>query len=186
MNESFGLGLSLFWWAIPALIVYLIWYRIARPQKREMKISLLTIVFAIILTIIVTSFFTLVWKDITDLVTQGKSLWEFSKQERAALQFKSILYHTSFVIPVVVLALMLYFGLYKRGLQYSAVIMPYLIGSLFVVIRLLFNIGSYVVMEYKKAGIYAVLAVLMVVFSGIVFFVQQKWEERKKEQEGIS
>ena len=174
--------IGLFWWVFLGLIVYFFWYRGSRPsEEKKEKISPLTVIFAVLLTIIVISFFTLVWEDIGSLATGGIPLWKFIlEEEKADILFESILYHTGFVVPVVVLALMLYFSLYKKGSQYSAMIVPYLIGSLFMVLRLLFDIGTYIIKEYRRAGIYIVVGVLMIVFSAIVFFVQQKWEERKR------
>lgn len=174
--------LSLLWWAFLASIIYLIWYKIARPKAKEVKVSFFTLVFAVILTITVISLFTLIWEDLSDLATGEGYLPQLPQPQRASLQLKAIFYHTGFVVPVVVLALGLYFGLCKKGLKYSAMVTPYLIGSIFMVMRLLFDIGSYIVEEYERLGIYIVLAVLVAVFSGVVFFVQQKWEERKKEQ----
>lgn len=177
---------TILWWSFLAFIAYLVWYKWAGTTKREIKVSPLTIVFAIILTITVSSFFMVIWEDLGDSARQGKSPYSLAPQQKAAIQFKSILYHTAFVIPVVILALVFYFLLYKRGRKYSAMIAPYLVGSLFIVGRLLFDIGEYIIQEYKQAGIYAILVVLMVVFSVIVFFVQQKWEERKRERQETS
>lgn len=127
--------LTLLWWSIPAFIIYLIWYRIARPHKKDPKVSPLTILFAIVLTIVVISFFTLIWEDITESLTHGVSIWKLPKPERTDLHLKLILYHTGFVIPAIVLALALYFKFCKKGLRYSAIVMPYLIGSVLMIDR---------------------------------------------------
>lgn len=181
--------LGLFWWAIPAIIIYFIWYKIKKTKSptKEPKISFLTIVFSIILTIVIISLFTLIWGDITKSALGGESsIGRLQKEERSIAQFRAILYHTGFVVPLIALALVLYFWLYKKGVKYSALVVPYLIGSIFMVLRLLSDVGIYIVEQYKRVGIYGVVIALVVVFSLIVFFVQQKWEKDKKNKGTVS
>jgi hypothetical protein len=171
-----------FWLIILGLIVYLIWFKSVTQNDTNgaasQKISFLTILFAIILFVAVSILFNLMWDDIGDFARQG--LDSGSKLYSSQANQTGIIFHSLFTIPIIIVALALYFGLYKKGLKYMSVIVPYLIASIFITLRLLFDIGSHIITEYQKAGMYIVLTFLIVVFSGIVFFVQQKWEQLQK------
>lgn len=171
--------ISLFWWIILGLIVFLIWHKTTEKKEgKEKKVSLLTILFAIILTVIINSLFFLIWDDIGK--TARGELGQYNLPQEIVL--KGIIMHSFFAIPLIIIALVGYFWLYKKGIKYLSLIMPYLISSIFITLMLIIDIGSYVINEYKRTGIYIILVILAVIFSGIVFFVQQKWEKDKNKE----
>ena len=208
----FGNILGLAGWLIFGLIFLLIWQK-AAPQNWRLggagggvgkpKVSALTVIFAILLTITVIFLFTQIWDDLSNFVKpsvgsiqypnryQYKSDIEFQEaygkyqeaqqqiqKERANLELQRLFTHTAFVIPVLIVALVIFMLLYRRGTAYAAVTLPYFIGAVIITIRLLFDAGSWMVREYQKLGIYIVLGTLLVIFSILTVVIQNWWQRR--------
>lgn len=164
-------------WLFFGLLILAIWQKVG-PAKWRIgtgtgeHISPFAAIFAVLLTIAVIFLFTQIWNDlgswVKDVIGKG--------QPRNVIELQELFVHTAFVIPVLILALLFFFGLYKRGTTARTVILPYFIGALAITIRLLFDVGSFVIREYEKIGIYVVLGVLIVVFSILVIVVQSWWQ----------
>lgn len=79
---------------------------------------------------------------------------------------------------MLIVALVIFMLLYRRGTAYAAVTLPYFIGAVIITIRLLFDAGSWMVREYQKLGIYIVLGTLLVIFSILTVVIQNWWQRR--------
>ncbi len=168
------------------------------------KVSAFTVIFAVLLTLALVFLFNQIWGDIGNLVKsqpspsypgryQYKSDLEFqdawnayneavqaAERERGNVELQRLFIHTAFVVPVIIIALIIFLTFYRRGTAYAAVTLPYFIAALTITIRLLFDAGSWVISEYQKLGIYIVLGTLIVVFSILTVLVQAWWQRKHK------
>ncbi len=172
------------------LIIWGIWSFVSKKvpafQAIGPKISPITILLSVFLTIVVIVLFNQIWSDLSRLVTSGlgADLPRYSSGTLSpTVELNMIFVHTLFVVPLVVVALMVYLSVKDKGSKYGAVTLPYFIGSLIMVLRLLWDIGDYVIDNLGRSGIYLVLIFLVVVFSALIFYVQHKWEESKAKAE---
>lgn len=186
----FGEMLSLIWLVILGLIIWGIWSfvskRVPALQAIGPKISPITVLLSVFLTIVVIALLSQIWSDLSRLVTPefGADTSRYSiRQLSPAVELNLIFAHTLFVAPLVVVALMAYLSVKDKGSKYGAVTLPYFIGSLIMVLRLLWEIGDYVIDNLGRSGIYLVLIFLVIVFSVLIFYVQQRWEEEKAKVE---
>lgn len=183
--------LDVFGWLFLGLIIFFIWTQVSKrvPQVQALgpKVSPITVLLSIALTIAVFFLFNQIWNDLARLVLPtGRPYSGFDYSYRylkgnpqQALDL--IFVHTLFVVPLVVVAVIVYLAVKDKGSKFGAVTLPYFIGALVMLLRLLFDIGSFVVSNYGRVGVYLVLAFIIVVFSILIFYVQKAWERRHEQ-----
>jgi branched-subunit amino acid transport protein AzlD len=191
MYEFFPSLSTLLWLSFWALVLWGIWSFLKdRFQPLSLigpTISPIAVILSVFLTITIIFLFGRIWDDLSLLVTPAGESIRFGRYVSAQVALDRLFVHTLFVVPVVILAIVVYQAVKDKHSHYGALTLPYFIGALLFTARLLWDTGDYVLREYHKWGIYMVLIFLVVVFSGLIFYIQQKWEERqtkvKKEAE---
>jgi hypothetical protein len=164
---------------IIGVILFLIF---SRARFRIPGLSSLSLFLAILIFVAATILFNQIWADVTDLVRpEGTSYYYRSDREFLSIKLNELLAHTLYVIPLLVLAIILYVTLEKKGVRYRVVTFPYFAAAGITMIRLLIDVGAFAIERYEKGGIYGVLIIVLVVLSALIFYIQKKWEERKKE-----
>lgn len=198
--------ITILWWSFFGLIFILIWQRVApatwrmgwkNGQDKESPYSVITVIFAILLTITVIFFLNQIWEDLNNLVESGQSvqpmmrenvIWtppqpfykSVNNSEQSELQ--RLFIHTGFTVPVLITALLAFLMLYRKGSAYAAVTLPYFVGAITLTLRLMYDAGYWGITYHHKFGIYIVLGTLLIVFSVLVFIVQQWWQ---RSSEGV-
>jgi len=162
------------------IILFLIFSRI---RFRIPGLSPISLFLAVLIFIAATILFNVIWGDITDLVRpKGTPYYYRRTEEFFSLKVNELLAHTFYVIPLLIIAVILYATLEKKGIKYRVVTFPYFAAAGIMIIRLVFDIGFFAIERFEKAGIYGVLIFVLVVLSILIFYIQRKWEGRKKEE----
>ncbi len=163
-------------WSFFALIIFVIWEFISRRvpffKVYEGKISPLTIVFTIILTIAATMLMSAVWRDLGKLI-------EAQQQFGPLLNANLIFIHGAYAIPLLIIASIVFNRFKRKGTLSFVLVLPYFIGSLIVMVRFLFEAGRYVINLYDRLGVYLVIIIVIVIVSGLLWFFQREWEKFK-------
>jgi|GEM_PF-6730345 len=149
--------------------VYYFWSR--NILKEEGVISPISGIFAVFLTIAIMILFNGLWTDIIPQ-TSGVS----TELIRSKMIFQGFLIRSVYVLALVAGSLFLYFSFYKKGDKYSMVILPYFVGAIIMISRWLVETGKMIIEAYAKMGVYAILTIMIIAMSLIVFYVQQKKE----------
>lgn len=139
--------------------------------KDEGIISPISGIFAVFLTIAILILFNGLWADIIPGMAGVET-----EAVRAKLIFQGFLMRSVYVLALVVGSLFLYFSFYRKGEKYSMVILPYFVGAMIMTARWLVETGRMIIEAYDKAGVYAILTIMIIAMSLIVFYVQQKKE----------
>lgn len=186
-------------WSFFGLIFLLIWQRVApaawrmgwkNGQDKESPYSVITVIFAILLTITVIFFLNQIWEDLNNLVGSGQSVnyremmnanyppfpFYESTDNLEQSELQRLFIHTGFTVPVLITALLAFLMLYRKGSAYAAVTLPYFVGAITLTLRLMYDAGYWGITYHHKFGIYIVLGTLLIVFSVLVFIVQQWWQ----------
>ena len=176
---------NLIWLAFWGLILYGVWVfvRNSIPAFKGIgpaDLSPLSLVLTIFLVLAVIFLFEQAWNDLGRLAGEHTGYGYNSEIELSKLIIRSL-----FVGPATFIALFLYFSLRGKGTRYGVITLPYFITSLIFLIRLLFNVGVFVLREYKSVGIYIVLIFIIIVISGLIFFIQKQYEAYKKQESQI-
>ena len=149
---------------------YYFWSR--NILKEEGVISPISGRFAIFLTVAILILFNGLWTDISPEIS-GVS----TEAIRSKMIFQGFLIRSVYALALVVGSLFLYFSFYKKGDKYSMVILPYFVGAIIMVARWLVETGRMIIEAYDKMGVYAILTIMIIAMSLIVFYVQQKKEK---------
>jgi hypothetical protein len=180
---------TLLWLSFWALVLWGIWSflksRFEPLSAIGPTISPIAVLLSVFLTITIIFLFGRIWDDLSLLVTPAGETLRWGRYVSAQVALDRLFVHTLFVIPVVILALVVYQAVKDKGSRYGALTLPYFIGALLFTVRLLWDTGDFVIREYHKWGIYIVLIFLVVVFSGLIYYIQQKWEERQAKRSEI-
>lgn len=78
-----------------------------------------------------------------------------------------------FVVPFLLTAFLLHGSLKNEGERYTILSFPYFLVSGWLLLRLLIKVGSHILDTNAALGIYIVLAMVIVVLTGIVVFVNR-------------
>lgn len=149
--------------------IYYFWSR--NILKGSGVISPISGLFAVFLTIAILILFNGLWTDIVQNIS-GIS----TEAIRSKLIFQGFLIRSVYVLSLVAGSLFLYFSFYRKGDKYSMVILPYFVGAMIMVSRWLVETGKMIIETYQKVGVYAILTVMIIAMSLIVFSVQQNKE----------
>lgn len=170
--EDFGILLG---WAILALVIFGIWELLSRRvpsfKTYEGKISPITILFAIILTIAITMLMSAIWRDLGKLIT--------TSEYGSLLNANLIFIHGAYAIPLLIVASVLFNRLKQKGTLGFVLVLPYFIGSLIIMIRFLFETGRYVINLYDRLGVYLVIVIVIIIVSILLLFFQKQWERQR-------
>lgn len=138
------------------------------------KISPISGTFAVFLTIAILILFNGLWADIIPKVAG------YSTVIRSQLIFQGFLIRSVYILALVAGSLFLYFSFYRKGEKYSMVVLPYFVGAVIMVARWLIETGKIIIETYQKVGVYAILTVMIIMMSVIVFYVQHRKEKFEK------
>lgn len=179
---AFGALGTLLWLGFWGLVLYGVWVFIRNsvPALEDIgpkDLSPLSLILTIFLVLAVIFLFEQIWKDLGSLSGET-SRYRYSYD--SSIELSKLIWRSIFVGPATFIALYLYFSFRGKGTRYGVITLPYFITSLIFLIRILFNAGRFVLNEYKVLGIYIVLIFLIVVISGVIFFVQKQYETHKK------
>ncbi len=175
---------TLIWLGFWGLIVYIIWVfvRNSIPALKGIgpeDLSPLSLILTVFLVLAVLFLFEQAWNDLGNLAGGDKYVYD------STVELSRLLIRTVFVGPATFIALLLYFSLKGKGTRYGVITLPYFITSLIFLIRLLFDAGRFVLSEYRVIGIYIVLIFIIIVISGLIFFIQKQYEEYKRQESNI-
>lgn len=170
--EDFGILLG---WSLLALIVFGIWEilsrRIPALKSYEGKISPLTILLAIVLTIAVSMLLSAIWRDLGKLVATS----EYGN----LLNANVIFIHGAYVLPILITSSIIFNRLKRKGTLGFSLAAPYFIASLIMTIRFLFEAGRYVINLYDRLGVYFVIIIVIMIVSVLLWYFQKQWENIK-------
>lgn len=176
---------TLIWLAFWGLILYAVWVFIRNsiPAFEGIgpdDLSPVSLILTIFLVLAVIFLFEQAWNDLGRLAGE-----QLGYGYDSAVEFSRLAVRLLFIGPATFIALFLYFSLRGKGTRYGVITLPYFITSLIFLIRLLFDVGRFVLSAYKVFGIYIVLIFLIVVISGLIFFIQKQYELYKKHETQI-
>lgn len=91
----------------------------------------------------------------------------------------ALLIHAAFVIPVFLIAFLVYFFFYYRKPQskYKVLAWPYFVFSCVMLAHLLIETGVRFI--GNKVGVYIILGLIAVILTGLVILLQKKFTERQ-------
>jgi hypothetical protein len=169
-----------FLWLI--VIGAILFFIFSRAKFRIPGLSPLSLFLAILIFIAATILFNIIWADISDLVMPEGVIYRRGTEEFFSQRSRELLAHAFYVLPLLVIAIVLHVTLEKRGVKYRVVTFPYSAAAGIMTIRLVGSAGYLAIERFEKGGVYGVLISVLVVFTALVFYIQRKWEERKKEE----
>ncbi len=96
-------------------------------------------------------------------------------QQDSYLLYK-ILLHAAFIIPIFLLTFLLYYLVYLKPEQspYRVLAGGYIAFAIWMILRLVFETGYFVIVKYKNSAVYIILVVLALIFSLLIVFIQKK------------
>jgi len=149
--------------------LYYFWKKKILEEKSP--ISLVSGVFAVLLTIAILVLLNGLWEDIVPSMKGIRSQIVINK-----LVFQAFLIRSIYMLVLVGGSLLLYFAFYRKGEKYSMVILPYFVGSIIITCRWLLETCRMIIEKYAKMGVYAILAGVIVVMSLIIYYAQERKE----------
>lgn len=138
----------------------------AKKTEKKSEISPFSIVFAIGLTISALIFFSKLYRDLGNAMTD---------------QTSKMMMRTIFVLPVVVIAFILFFSLYRKNSKYGIVLIPYFITALWLLMWLLIEMGTFFYQRYQQLTVYVSMILIMATLTGLIFYIQNR-EHNEKEK----
>lgn len=179
----FGSFWTIFWLLISGLILYFVWtfVRESIPALKDIgpeNISPLSVVLSILLILAINLLFSKIWIDLGQL---SKNLDGIGLGLGYPLNM--IFYHAIFVGVVSVLAVVLL--MINKGTKIGLVVLPYFIVSLLFLIRVLFEICTFLVKEYENLGVYVVIVLVILILTILIFLIQKSYENFKKRENRI-
>lgn len=171
----------MFDWLLGLVIVgAILFFIFSRVRFRIPGLSPLSLFLAILIFIAATILFNVIWSDLTELVRPKGVAYYY--QDLFSRKVNELLVHTLYVVPLLVIAIIFYVNLEKKGVKYRTITFPYFVAAGIMVIRLLAEASYLAIEHFEKAGIYGVLIFALAIFTALIFYIQRKWEERKKEE----
>lgn len=168
------------WLFTLSILGTILFFIFSRSRFQIPGLSPLSLFLAILIFITATIFFNVIWNDLGEfLIPKGV---KYSQRDFLSQRFDILLARAFYVLPLFVIAIILYTSLEKKGVKYRAVTLPYLGAAGIMVIRLLVHVGSLVIIRFMKVGIYGILISALLIFTFLIFYIQRKREERKKEE----
>jgi len=171
----------------------------APSPKKKIKVSWMTVVFIIILTIVLIILGEIFLNDLNRWINPaygqyGSSRYSTGLFNPTVAQMPTKTYdkgdyeayrlgiHAAFIIPVFLAAFLLYFLMYykKERTHKSIVALPYFIFALWMTLHLVLETFYFLIEQYKTAGVYVVLIVLAALLTWLVIFIQKKIHEKKE------
>lgn len=170
-------------WIIGLLILGIILFLIfARPKFRVPGLSPLSLFLAILIFIAAVILFNVIWADLSELVRpEGVSKY-YRGDGYFSYKLSELLVHVLYVIPLLIIAVIIYVTVGRKGPKYRVVTFPYFAASAIMAIRLIIDTGYIAIQRFEKAGVYGVLIFILVALTFLIFYIQRKWEEHKKEE----
>ena len=170
--------------AIPLLIAVLIVLVVRRrhPSARPSvfdNISMIGKFFAALLTLALAVLFGRIWMDLEKLVSARA--YARTPSEILAALFA----HSLFVLSILAISFLLYYGLRQRQKQYTVLVLPYFVASSFFSIWLLLDSAQFALTRLGSGGVYIVLFFVIMIFSGLLFLTQ-RWEHHSEQQQPMS
>ena len=100
----------------------------------------------------------------------------FPRENESDYKLYEMLIHSAFVIPVFLVMFVLYFWVWfkKSDSPFKVVVVGYLVFAFWMMLHLIFEIGGYVLEEYKNLGVYLVLIFLAAIFTMLMVMLQRK------------
>ncbi|MBX4186639.1 MAG: hypothetical protein KW802_00035 [Candidatus Doudnabacteria bacterium] len=80
---------------------------------------------------------------------------------------------TLLILPFLVAAIALHFGLTEKGEKYRIISHPFYLVAGWLLVRILFNVSAYILSSQVVYGVYIVLLLVVVVLTGGIFFIQK-------------
>jgi len=149
--------------------LYYFWKKKILEEKSP--ISLVSGVFAVLLTIAILVLLNGLWGDIVPSIKGVRSEVIINK-----LIFQGFLIRSIYMLVLVGGSLLLYFAFYRKGEKYSMVVLPYFVGSIIITGRWLVETCRMIIEKYAKMGVYAILAGVIILMSFVVYYAQEKKE----------
>lgn len=161
--------------------------------KKKIKVSWMTVVFIIILTVVLIILGEVFLNDLNRWINPDYLQYYPSYETKTSLLPPTKTYdkgdyeayrlgvHAAFIIPVFLAAFLLYFLMYykKERTHKSIVALPYFIFALWMTLHLVLETFYFLIEQYKTAGVYVVLIVLAALLTWLVIFIQKKIHEKK-------
>jgi len=100
----------------------------------------------------------------------------YPQTKQADYLLYKILLHSAFIIPIFLLTFLLYYLVYLKNeqSQYRVLLGGYIAFAIWMILRLIFETGYFVVVKYKNAAVYIILIALALIFSLLIVFIQKK------------
>ncbi|MBU0707751.1 hypothetical protein KKG41_05265 [Patescibacteria group bacterium] len=102
---------------------------------------------------------------------------ESARCDTSSYRVSELLLHSALAIPILLGAIILYFFTHLRRSgqkAYRGLTWAYLIFALWMLVRLVIELASFLVIQQKTLGVYIVFFVLILVLTGLVIFLQKK------------
>lgn len=91
-----------------------------------------------------------------------------------------MLIHSAFIIPVFLLVFVVYFKLWHKNddSPFKVVLVGYLVFAFWMILRLIFEVGGYVLEKFANVGVYVVLIFLAAIFTWLMILLQKKFSNK--------
>lgn len=174
----FGSVATLFWLGLTGLVLYFVWIfiRTSVPVLQNIgpsEVSPLSVFLTILLLVAVNLLFSKIWFDLARLAGAVYPVWDNPSDV-----YLMVLIYRSIFVGITSFVALFFLGK-GRGTRYGIITLPYFIISLIFLVWLLFEVCRYLVVELKSMGIYIVLVLVILIFSGLILFVQKQYEAFK-------
>ncbi len=103
-------------------------------------------------------------------------VYETSRCDTQNYRSFELMLHSAFAVPVLLGAMILYFFTHLRRqslFYYRGLAWAYVIFALWLLFRLVIELGAFIVIREKTWGVYVVFIILIVVLTGIILFMQK-------------
>ncbi len=143
------------------------------------KVSGISALLMFVLTIAITILFNGIY---TDMIKVPR--FYLSENIRWIFAIKALTLHAIYVSILLIIFAIIYSTSKRKGERYASLCVPYFVASIVVTIRWLYDACVLIIEKYHKIGVYAVLGVIIVVISGIIFYLQERKEKLEKLKKG--
>lgn len=136
---------------------------VQKIENKKSKTSPFSVIFAVGLTIAALIFFNKIYRDLGEAMRDRTS---------------EITMRTVFVLPVVVIAFVLFFSLYRKDSKYRVGLIPYFITALWLLLRLLIEMGVFFYERYQEATVYVSMILVMFTLTALIFYIQRAHDSK--------
>jgi len=100
----------------------------------------------------------------------------YQSENETEYKLYRMLTHSAFVIPVFLLMFVLYYWVWhkKDDSPFKVVVVGYLVFGFWMMLRLIIEIGGYVLERFANIGVYLVLLFLAAIFTWLMIVVQKQ------------